>query len=97
MTEYVRENITRKEAECPHCKEIPCYEFLDMLQSLRSFCQMPLPFTSIYRCPDYNREIGGSHDSLHTYSKNRLFGAADIRTQNYKKRWIIVKTIKNAG
>ena len=91
----IRENITRKEAECPHCQKLPSDDFLDLLQTLRTLCDMPLNFSSIYRCPDFNRMIGGSHDSLHT--QTREYGAGDIKTRNFKKRYIIITKALKLG
>lgn len=41
------------------------YETLDALQRLRDTLRRPIPITSYYRDPAYNREVGGAEDSYH--------------------------------
>ncbi len=91
--EMVRKNISRKEAECPHCGLLPSEEFLHLLQRLRDAYGGPLHFTSIFRCTTYNRDIKGYKYSAHKVKKkNAAYGAADIRVGRYynRRRWIIV-------
>ena len=42
---------------------------MDALQRLRTALGCPLRVNSAYRCPDYNRKIGGAPDSRHLYAE----------------------------
>jgi len=93
----VRENITLKEASCPHCGQLPSDKWLDWLQDLREACGFPLPFKSIHRCNIYNEEIGGSDESLHTQFTKWSYGAADIGIADPTKRLKIIRTAIKLG
>ena len=88
----LRKNISEKEAECPHCKKLPSDLFLDKLQELRDACGFALPFKSIYRCPEHNKAIGGSDDSVHITETALAFGAADIGMINPRMRMQVIGT-----
>ena len=88
----VRENISRKEAECPHCGVLPSNWFLDLLQKLRTAYGKPLHFTSMYRCSVYNRRLKGYRYSVHMVNiANAAYGGTDIRIGRYhnRKRWVV--------
>ncbi len=95
-SKMVRKNISRREAACPHCGELPSDRLLDSLQALRDACGFPLKFTSIYRCKFHNAEIGGHPGSLHVLGNHPGgYGAADIgiHKRYRKKRYTIVKAV----
>lgn len=53
-------NFTPKEMACKHCGELKIVPvFMDNLQALRDMTGQ-LPINSGYRCPEYDREIGGA-------------------------------------
>ncbi len=97
--QMLRKNISYKEAECPCCKELPTPEFLDSMQTLRSTYGSVLNFTSMYRCPKYNRKIKGYQFSAHKVKiKNKAYGASDIKTARYnnRMRWnLIILALKH--
>ncbi len=91
--EMIRKNISRREAACPHCGELPSDRLLDRIQALRDACGFPLPFTSIYRCPVHNKLIGGHPNSVHPLGNRPAgYGAGDIglHKRYSKKRYIVV-------
>lgn len=91
--EMIRKNISVREAACPHCGELPNDRLLDRLQALRDACGFPLKFTSIYRCPVYNKLIGGHPNSAHQLGvQDNDYGAADIgiHKRYAKKRFKII-------
>lgn len=97
---YVRPNILRSEAECPHCKVLPSDEYLDWFQALRTECGFGLPFKSMYRCPEYNTMIGGSQSSVHLLCADPgVYGAADIGIpkSGTRRRWIIMAAAIQLG
>ncbi len=93
MSKMIRENISIREAACPCCGELPSDRLLDRLQSLRELCGFPLKFTSIYRCPNHNKMIGGHPNSAHPLgAQKNAYGAADISIHKRyaKKRFKII-------
>lgn len=93
MPDMIRENISRREAACPCCDELPSDRLLDRLQAIRELCGFPLKFTSIYRCPNYNKSIGGHMNSAHQLGvQENPYGAADIglHKRYAKKRFKLV-------
>lgn len=68
-------NFSRWEFKCNHCgtyKEPP-NAFVVNLQRLRDMVGRPLNMLNTYRCPVYNRRVGGSSNSAHLNAN-----AADI-------------------
>lgn len=60
-------NFVVAEFVCKHCGEVKIdTELVLILQRLRDFLNKPVVITSAYRCPEYNREIGGVPGSAHT-------------------------------
>jgi len=100
MSDYIRPNITIAEASCSHCGVLPSDQYLDWFQHLRTVCGFALPFRSMYRCPDWNDNIGGSPSSVHLLcAEDNIFGAADIgisRSQP-RKRWTIMAAALEFG
>ena len=80
---HIAPYVLRQEFECPHCKCLPhgmtedyadcpvIYSvLLDRFADVRQEWGRPIKITSGYRCPVYNRSIGGVLMSAH------LFGLA---------------------
>lgn len=51
--------------KCGECQGFVNAEALDALQRLRELHGKPLGLTSAYRCPAYNRKVGGARQSQH--------------------------------
>jgi uncharacterized protein YcbK (DUF882 family) len=67
-------HFAAREFRCPHCgvqRSSP--RLLERLERLRLYVRKPIIIVSGYRCPIYNREIGGAQRSQHLYGR-----AADI-------------------
>jgi uncharacterized protein YcbK (DUF882 family) len=69
-------HFSRKEFECK-CGECEFNtvdaELISVLETIRARWNAPVIITSGVRCTDYNKEVGGSPNSMHLQSK-----AADI-------------------
>lgn len=61
------------------------YDFVFRLERLRQRLGEQMVVTSGYRCPDYNKKIGGSPNSQHTKGR-----AADIAIDNGLMRYRLV-------
>ena len=60
-------NFYLYEFECRHCQAVMVeYRLIDMLQALRQKLGSAIVITSGYRCPSYNRAVGGAENSFHT-------------------------------
>ena len=73
-----------EELDCPHCGELKLStKVYVVLMKLRLRLKEPVVITSGYRCPEYNRRIGGVPKSAHTKGL-----AVDIRipTSGYRFR-----------
>lgn len=93
-------NISIEEATCSCCGEMASAELLDKIQAFRDACGFPIPFTSIYRCDEYNEKIGGSQYSLHLVSvHNDGYGAVDcgISKEQSKNRWAMLIAARQLG
>lgn len=68
-------NFSRWEFQCKHCGIYmpPPADFVASLQRLRDIVGAPLNMLNTYRCPYYNRRVGGSPNSQHLHAN-----AADI-------------------
>jgi len=97
--EQLTKNFRRYEVECPCCGEIPSEKFLSQLQRLRDRYGAPINPSSVYRCPKYNKKIGGSKNSAHLLCQlvdealRMAYGALDTGIpQNQKvKRFKLIK------
>ena len=68
-------NFSLGEFACPCCGKIEISTIIiDKLQQLRDLINKPITITSGYRCPAYNKSIGGYNHSPHTFGE-----AADIK------------------
>lgn len=77
-------NFKIKEFECKGCKvPLEVYENIiklsNQLQFLRDYTGRPIKINSGYRCPKYNKKIGGVKNSQHLLGK-----AADIVVESLK-------------
>jgi len=91
MSEYIAPYILRKEYECPCCHRIPYilekhgivtpYNLLfESFELIRNKWGKPIRISSGYRCPKFNRAIGGAELSVH------LFGLAlDLDLDNVQE------------
>jgi len=71
----IAENFKLSEFECRCCKVVKLdSELLDRLQKIRTEAGRPVIINSGYRCPGYNRQVGGAPQSQHVEGK-----AADFR------------------
>ena len=91
--EYLSQNFTRDELECPDCKTTPTKQFIVLIQKLRNKVGLPLHVTSGCRCTAYNNKIGGHRASSHKIVQlGAAYGAIDIKTGRYfnKFRWLLI-------
>jgi len=71
----IAKNFNLREFDCPHCNCVKLDPLLvDKLQKLRDRFGRPVYVVSGYRCPAYNRAVGGAFRSYHVRGK-----AADIK------------------
>ena len=62
----ITRNFKLSEFQCPCCgKSNISMELVEKLQQLRDLYGDPIMVTSGVRCPEYNRRVGGYHDSPH--------------------------------
>ena len=82
-----------EELECPHCGELKIYLGVYLtLMNLRLDLKRPVIITSGYRCPEYNRKIGGVPNSAHTKGL-----ASDIWIKNSEERLEVVRSLLSFG
>jgi len=67
-------------------------QFLSKLDLARDIAGIPFVINSGFRCPTHNAQEGGTPDSAHLYGK-----AADIKADNSRKRFLIIKGLLEAG
>jgi len=65
---------------------------VDRFQLAREISAVPYVINSGYRCPDHNREVGGTKTSSHQAGY-----AADIQCNMYSRRWKILDGLVKAG
>jgi zinc D-Ala-D-Ala carboxypeptidase len=85
-----------KEFACPcdcgrHAKKMN-RDFIVMLDDARSISGIPFKITSGYRCPAYNKSVGGSKNSAHMRGL-----AADIAIKNSLERILAIQAVLDAG
>jgi len=86
-------NFTSDEFKCPCCGKVKILGALvSKLQELRDIINKPIIITSGYRCPSYNKKIGGYVNSPHLLGE-----AADIQIKGLSTVTIamIASKIKN--
>ena len=81
------------EFRCPCCKENDIKRsFALRLDKARRYADAPFVISSGYRCPEHNKEVGGSETSSH------LSGlAVDIVVKGSRHRYRIVAGLIQAG
>jgi len=66
---HVTEHFRLEELVCPCCERIRItpgfYIHMELLERLRRDYGEPIMVNSGYRCPDHNKEIGGTENSWH--------------------------------
>ena len=88
----MRSNFTRKELECPCCKQMYLADgFLDALDALRSDVGEPMVITSAYRCAKHNKAVNGAENSQHMKGC-----AVDIQCTG-RRAWLIVSKAAKHG
>jgi len=61
------ENFNLREFQCQHCGVVMIDDRLvELLQKMRDRLGKPIIVTSGYRCPEHDKEVGGTGDSFHT-------------------------------
>jgi len=59
-------NFTEEELACNHCGENKCQDkMVSLLQKLRDDVNFPIKISSGYRCPAWNKSVGGHPNSSH--------------------------------
>ena len=72
--------------------------FLAMLDDARGIAGIPFTITSGFRTPSHNAYVGGVQPSLQSKGSSHLFGyAADIAAPTSRQKYIIVKSLLQAG
>ena len=71
----IAKHFNLSEFACPCCRRVMLHpKLLGKLTELRNILERPVYITSGYRCPGYNREVGGVVNSYHCIGL-----AADIK------------------
>lgn len=74
MTGRLSKNFRKDELDCPDCGKCKiASRLVKALQKLRDLVEKPIIVNSGYRCPEYNKKIGGVSNSQHVAGN-----AADI-------------------
>ena len=78
-------NFSSSEFECPHCHQSPMDPLLiSVLQIIRDHVKLPIVVNSGYRCPEYNKRVGGVANSQHIFGK-----AADIYVEGWSNKQLL--------
>ena len=72
-------------------------EFVSMLDEAREIAGIPFHINSGCRCKEHNTEVGGRENSAHIFTKYLKTTAADIKCKTYRRRFIIVRALQEAG
>jgi len=88
------------EQGCKHCGVIRLAPgFLEKLNQLRHAVGHPMTVTSMCRCPEHNKAVGGKPDSFHLTSHSWGCCAVDISMNGWSsaQRWRFILTAINRG
>ena len=88
----VSKNFKLREFQCTHPQHQHvqvCGELVEKLQRLRDAIGRPMIINSGYRCPERNRQVGGSPNSQHM-----LGTAVDIRVNGMTPRQVAAEAEK---
>ena len=77
---------------CGRHKQKMDRQFMAMLRDARRIADVPFVITSGYRCPAYNKTVGGKKNSAHIRGK-----AADIKCTNDEARIYMMQALLDAG
>jgi hypothetical protein len=90
----VTKNFYLEEFKCPcgKCSGTMNIEFIKQLQILRNEYGKPMRITSAFRCPDYNKKVGGAANSCHLYGI-----AVDIGLTSAVDRHSLIKAALKNG
>ena len=81
------EHFSKHEFACRHCGKLMTNpKLIEALEKLRAEVGVPLYVTSGYRCPVYNRRVGGEKNSQH-----QLGNAADVKALQIPLRTLYEK------
>lgn len=81
-------HFTSTELRCPCCQKVHVEPvLLTLVEKIRSILgDIPMYPTSVYRCPEHNREIGGSPNSKHMLGLAMDFQLKDMAYAEAVKR-----------
>lgn len=86
-------HFENKEFACPCCgRNEMNNEFKELLDKAREIAGVPFVINSGFRCPDHNKEIGGSETSSHLKGL-----AVDIHIAGSRMRYKIVEALLAVG
>jgi len=93
LRKWIEENgIKHFKAEefiCKHCGKLKIdTDLILKLEDIRTQIGKPIFITSAYRCPEYNKQVGGVPDSAHTKGL-----AVDIACTNSRDRYEILDIV----
>jgi len=78
---------------CPHCNAVKIDSRVVLIvNELRQSLNKPVIITSAYRCPDYNKQIGGAKNSAHMKGL-----ALDIAIPNSNYRFKVLEFLFKKG
>jgi len=89
--------ISEKEYRCPCCGSYPpdffekrhlYNEIFKTFEGVRNLYGKPIRITSGYRCPKYNKQIGGARFSVHMWGLALDLHCDDINDMEYKAQLI---------
>lgn len=73
-------------------------QFLSMLDNARSIAGISYKITSGYRTESHNAKVGGVPKGTESKGSSHMYGyAADISANSGSQRWIIIKSLIDAG